>query len=116
MHTIARHFLELAKIGDLAAAKLVLLYAVGRPKDPVDPDTLEEQEWQRCRQAGVPLDELGGVLHRFPAPVACDLLREVWQAVTARLTQQLLVGLQEIEQRERIPTEPGDARPVAGHS
>src|SRR5947208_3541493 len=43
-----------AKTGDLAAIKLLLSYTVGKPGPAVDPDTLEQQEWQLHQQAAVP--------------------------------------------------------------
>src|SRR4051812_16273204 len=43
-----------AKSGDLAAIKLLLAYAIGKPGPSVDPDTLDQQEWQLHQQAAVP--------------------------------------------------------------
>src|SRR5262249_26309457 len=46
---LARNLVAMALAGDVPAAKLVLLYALGRPTAAVDPDGLDMQEW-RLRQ------------------------------------------------------------------
>lgn len=38
---IVARLVWLAKDGDLAAAKLILTYTVGRPPDPIDPDRVD---------------------------------------------------------------------------
>jgi hypothetical protein len=35
-----------AKEGDVAAAKLVLAYAIGKPTEAVNPDTVDLEEWR----------------------------------------------------------------------
>jgi hypothetical protein len=42
--------LLLAKGGDLAAARVVLSYAVGKPTEAENPDRLDVQEWERWRE------------------------------------------------------------------
>ena len=45
VHQVLRKLVEMAKNGDLAAAKLLLSYAVGRPVEPAcDPDHVDAQE------------------------------------------------------------------------
>ena len=44
--------IERAKKGDVAAAKLVLHYALGKPHEAVDPDAIEREE-HRSRQPSV---------------------------------------------------------------
>jgi hypothetical protein len=36
--------------GDWQAAKLFLLFVVGRPADAVDPDALDRDEWKQCQE------------------------------------------------------------------
>lgn len=45
IHELGRQLYQLALGGDLAAAKLLLSYAVGKPAPPADPDTLDAHEW-----------------------------------------------------------------------
>ena len=44
LHTVARKLVDMAKGGDLAAAKLLLAYAIGQPTDPVNPDRMDLDE------------------------------------------------------------------------
>jgi hypothetical protein len=45
LHQVARKLVDMAKNGDLAAAKLLLSYSVGRPVEPAcDPDHVDAQE------------------------------------------------------------------------
>ena len=44
LRDVARAMVEKARSGDVAAARLVLAYDVGRPGEPADPDRLDEHE------------------------------------------------------------------------
>jgi hypothetical protein len=48
--TIAQAMIEKAKAGDVAAARLVVQYTLGRPAEAVDPDRLDEMEWQQWQR------------------------------------------------------------------
>jgi hypothetical protein len=50
---IARAMIQKAKEGDVAAAKLVLQYTLGKPAGTVDPDRLDEMEWQQWQREKV---------------------------------------------------------------
>jgi hypothetical protein len=50
MAAIARALIDKAKEGDAAAARIVLHYTMGKPADTVDPDRLDEMEWQQWRR------------------------------------------------------------------
>ena len=54
IEAIAKRLVEQAKAGDVAAARLLLSYAIGQPTEAVDPDTLDQQEWAIFRQVPVP--------------------------------------------------------------
>jgi hypothetical protein len=47
---IAAKLPEKAKAGDVAAARLFLSYAIGKPTAAVNPDTLDQQEWAVFRK------------------------------------------------------------------
>src|SRR4051794_20508754 len=51
LRAVAASLVEQARAGDLAAARLLLAYTIGRPAEPVDPDTLDHQEWDLFRQS-----------------------------------------------------------------
>jgi hypothetical protein len=42
---VAARLVEAAKGGDVAAARLLFSYGVGKPVEAVDPDTLDAREW-----------------------------------------------------------------------
>src|SRR5262245_11975481 len=54
LEAITQELVRLAKEGNLAAAKLLLSYALGKPAAPVDPDTLDAQEWEIYRRTPDP--------------------------------------------------------------
>jgi hypothetical protein len=72
---IAKRLLELAKAGDVAAARLLLGYAIGKPTETVDPDTLDQQEWAIFRQIPVPPAEVERLVRDVPVDFACELTR-----------------------------------------
>jgi hypothetical protein len=75
IEAVAHVLLEKAKAGDVAAARLLLSYAIGQPTAAVDPDTLDQQEWAIFRQVPVPAPEVERLLHDVPIDFACELAR-----------------------------------------
>ncbi|MDA1267304.1 MAG: hypothetical protein O2816_19660 [Planctomycetota bacterium] len=59
-----------ARSGDVAAARLVLSYVVGRPTDAPDPDRLDEQELRLLKAAPSVLD-----LAILPPRISMESLR-----------------------------------------
>ncbi len=70
---LAQQLLDRAKSGDLAAMKVLFNYTIGRPTAPVDPDTLDVQEWQLHKESTTNTVEVGNVLSGVPLPVACEI-------------------------------------------
>src|SRR5262245_59218805 len=64
-----------AKGGDVAAARLWLAYAAGRPGPTADPDTLDAHEIQVRRQAAVPAEDVEALFVRPPASLMCEVVR-----------------------------------------
>jgi hypothetical protein len=62
--------LQKANVGDVAAAKLVLQYAVGKPQTVAEPDRVEVDEWQLQRRLSVPGDEFFGAMNGVPTRLA----------------------------------------------
>ncbi|HMF18867.1 MAG TPA: hypothetical protein VKE98_16795, partial [Gemmataceae bacterium] len=59
MKAIADTLIELAKGGNVAAAKLVLQYTIGKPAPAVQPDNLDAEEWEHIKtNAWKPMREL----------------------------------------------------------
>jgi hypothetical protein len=64
MAIIVRALIDKAKAGDVAAARLVLQYTLGKPVETVDPDRLDEMEWEQWQREKVDADSaaaLGGI-------------------------------------------------------
>jgi hypothetical protein len=101
---IAQRLVELARTGDVAAARLLLSYAVGRPTDAVDPDTLDQQEWAIFRQIPVPPAEVERLLHDVPVDFACELTRALaphLSAMTAAKAKPILCGDSKSTKKQR---------------
>ncbi len=75
LNILAQRLLLQAQNGDVAAAKLVLAYAIGKPVDPVNPDTLDQQEFQLFNQLPTPPKDVHRILNTLPAGLACQLIR-----------------------------------------
>jgi hypothetical protein len=67
----------LAGEGDVAAARLVLQYTLGKPTESVDPDTLDLQEVELAKQRLAFKPELPDILDGLPPRVACEVAREM---------------------------------------
>jgi hypothetical protein len=86
-----------AKTGDLAAAKLLLAYTIGKPGQSVDPDTVEQQEWQMHQQAAVPPADVDKLLTEVPAATANTMARIGWPCTAAQSMGPLIAGLRAAE-------------------
>ncbi len=87
---------EKAKAGDVAAAKLVLGYAVGRPVEVVNPDTLDEAEMEQYLQQPALAAGLPSVL-AAPAPdLCCRIVRAarpgIVRAMATAMGKAILTG------------------------
>jgi hypothetical protein len=61
--------------GDVAAARLVLQYTLGKPSESVDPDRLDLHELELAKQRLAFRPELDEVLDGVPPKVACEMAR-----------------------------------------
>ncbi len=89
LRAIAQKLVMQAKDGDAAAAKLLLLYAIGKPAKAVDPDRLDLEEWRLLQDFPTRAEAVRAVLDsQHPAPLAellLSMLPEEVAAETARL-------------------------------
>lgn len=53
---LANMVMERAFAGDMAATKLLLLYWIGKPKEVVEPDRVDVEEWELATEQVVPTD------------------------------------------------------------
>jgi hypothetical protein len=78
---IVDRVVEMAKEGDLAAAKLVLSYTVGKPLPAVAPDRLDIDEFDVYQQETKSQAEFMRPINGMPAGLACDMLRAILPAL-----------------------------------
>src|SRR5438552_12265233 len=75
---LARQLYLQALAGDLAAAKLVLAYTIGKPTPAVEPDRLDVQELQLWQQSAVPAAFVPSLVNQLPPAVAPPLVQLAW--------------------------------------
>jgi hypothetical protein len=75
IQAIAQTLTQLAKEGDVQAAKLVLAYTIGKPVAAADPDRVDEEEWDRFKAQAAMMENLPDLIKK-PAPdLPLDILR-----------------------------------------
>jgi hypothetical protein len=86
---IVKALIERACEGDVAAAKLVLAYGLGKPAPAVNPDRLDVEEWQHFKETtGMIKDAPGMVL--APAPeLPLQLVRALRPVMAVELGGQV---------------------------
>ena len=89
IHALARQLYEHAVLGDRAAAKLVLVYLVGKPAAAVDPDTLDLEELHLYQRSATVPNELLALLTRVPPGPLCTLLQILWPILGQDFARQL---------------------------
>ncbi len=102
---VAQALLRQARKGNVAAAKLLLSYALGRPAAPVDPDTLDLQEWELYRRTPDPAPEMAAAPNRVALPVALEYLRAALPPIADAQADMMLAGLRKMEARDRAQAE-----------
>ena len=90
---IAAALLAKAKEGDVAAAKLVLSYAVGKPEATVDPDRLDLDEWQTFKDSADMMDDLPKLVLQPHPDVPLTVLQAARPLMTRHIGQDLIDGL-----------------------
>jgi hypothetical protein len=113
---IAQQLLEQAKAGDVAAARLLLSYAIGQPTEAVDPDTLDQQEWAIFRQVPVPAPEVERLIHDVPIDFACELARALvphLANIAAQKAKPILAGTHEPSKKRTRRDKRRQARALA---
>ncbi len=100
---VARELVRQAKEGNLAAAKLLLSYTLGKPAAaPVDPDTLDLHEFGLYRALPDPTPDMIAAGKRVGLPFALNYLRTALPGFSAEQEQQLADGIaDQIEQEQR---------------
>jgi hypothetical protein len=97
-----------ALAGDLAAAKLVLQYAVGKPKPVAEPDRVDAEEWEVTQEAWVPAAACTELLAGVPVGAANVMV----DAVAETRTEQLALALRDPAAAVGIFADDEDDRPL----
>jgi hypothetical protein len=108
LEAVARELVRQAKEGDLAAARLLLSYTLGKPAAPVDPDTLDLHEFELFRRVPDPAAEMTAAPQRLGLPLALKYLRAALPAISdtqERMMLRLLRGQEAAEQAEAAARE-----------
>src|SRR5262245_46223896 len=75
---IAEQLIVQAKLGNVAAIKLLFQYVLGKPADTVNPDILDIEEWRQCYQPlGQIMQEVPETMETLPAKVACGMVAHI---------------------------------------
>jgi hypothetical protein len=90
---VSRQLLAQAKQGDVASARLLFGYTIGRPAAAVDPDRLDFDEWDIHRRTPTRTDEIQAILGGIPVTVACELFTAIAPYLHERMAQAFVDGL-----------------------
>jgi hypothetical protein len=86
---LARRLYRQGLRGDVASAKVLLLYLIGRPAEAADPDTLDADEISKLLQAPDVRTLLAAAADRLPSATAVGVVEAVLQAAPGRLVEML---------------------------
>ena len=78
-----------AKAGDVAAARLLFQYALGKPAKAVEPDRIDIDEFNLREDAAIPATEWASILNRFPA----DSINQLVGEAQPRLEQEHIAAI-----------------------
>src|SRR5262249_27689735 len=118
MIEIAHALMIQAKMGDVAAAKLLLAYTLGKPLESADPDRIDQNEWETLQANSVEPAQASDALERLSLPDFLPVLQVAADCRQQAINDQLLDGIHEIDRQQAAPSPNGDngaetARPEA---
>jgi hypothetical protein len=88
---------EKAFAGDVAAIKLFFHYVLGKPTEPIDPDRIAIDEWQKLKEKAIPPEEMAEVMKQCPAQWANDIVNEQWPGEIKRNMEEARKENEELE-------------------
>jgi hypothetical protein len=83
--------------GDVAAIKLFFHYVLGKPTEPIDPDRIAIDEWQKLKEKAIPPEEMTEVMQQCPAQLANDFVNENWPGEIRRNLREAREENEELE-------------------
>jgi hypothetical protein len=116
---IARAMIDKAKSGDVAAARLVFSYVLGKPAETVNPNRVDIDEWQIYREttpllkelpelAVAPSPELPLNHVRASRPIMAEVRREQIHAGYVQLAAEMRAACQTTPNVDSSPSRNGD--------
>jgi len=115
MRIIGGQLVVKAKMGDLAAIKLLFQYVIGKPTDTVNPDTLDHQEMEQYQQGMTPEQLSDLMLGRRQEPgELIELVRMLLPVFAERFKNAMAESLQgnsppEADDEDDFDDEPEDS-------
>ena len=98
-----------AKEGDVAAAKLLLSYSIGKPVDPPNPDTLDLEEFSiLVKNHDVPPETFTALLNAMPVDLLLKIVRPILPALfdsKQEKTRELLFAPPQVESEQKTEDE-----------
>src|SRR4051812_22222710 len=67
MRQLVEFLFECAMKGDMAAAKMLLQYSLGKPAEAVEPDRIDVEEHKLREESAIPLDRVMDYMDRLSA-------------------------------------------------
>src|SRR5262249_28422921 len=106
MIEIAHALMIQAKMGDVAAATLLLAYTLGKPLEGADPDRLDQNEWETMQANSVEPAQASDALERLSLPDFLPVLQVAADCRQQTINHQLLDDIHEIDERQATPRGP----------
>jgi hypothetical protein len=108
MRAIAQQLVVMARLGDMAAIKLLFQYVVGKPAAAVDPDTLDHEELELYRRGPTAAQVQELACERLPADAVAEVLRVEMPCLGASFMDRAARGVLGIgPEDERVVDEKG---------
>jgi hypothetical protein len=95
LRAIAQKLVRRAKRGDVAAAKLLLTYLIGRPADTVNPDRLGLEELEFFKSLPTAGEYLEMLTDKIAVEPVCRILQEAIPWLTKEFFRQQAAGLRD---------------------
>jgi len=104
IQALVRKLLQKALGGDLAAAKFVFSYTVGKPGKGVDPDDVDGglDLWRRVDAGPSVPEALGRAVYAVPGPVSVALFEKFQPAI--RVNDVVITGMNDPVMRAQMAT------------
>ncbi|MBY0524008.1 MAG: hypothetical protein K2R98_11450 [Gemmataceae bacterium] len=105
---IAASLLRAAKDGNVAAAKLLLAYSIGKPAETPDPDRLDVDEWNLVKATSVPGRQMTTAVQRVPVQLASDFVVAALPGIHKGMAKRIGDGFKAMDAKQNAENAPAD--------